>query len=70
MSSVSELGLDQQVHILQGQLQELSDRIDALETDMNHNRRLLVQLSNHQASFRLEQAEHDQQVRNFMIAVH
>ena len=69
-SPSSEIGIDQQIHILQGQLQKLSDRLDALHADMSHNRRLLVQLSNHFTGFHLEQAEHTQQVRNFMVEVH
>ena len=70
MSSVSELGLDEQVHILQGQLQELNDRIETFEADRNRHRHLLVQISNRLQTFSIRQAEHDQQVRNFILAVH
>ena len=69
-SSISELGLDEQIHILQGQVHELGLRIDALEADLRRHRRLLVQIANRLHDFKLRQAEHDQQVRNFIEAVH
>ena len=69
-SSISKLGLDEQIHILQGQVHELGLRIYALEADLRRHRRLLVQISNRLHDFKLRQAEHDQQVRNFILAAH
>jgi hypothetical protein len=69
-SSVNDLGHEEQIHILQGQVHELGLRIDTVEADLKRRKRLLVQISNRLHDFKLRQAEHDQQVRNFILAVH
>jgi hypothetical protein len=68
-ASMSEIGVDEKIHIQQGLIQELSDRLDLLEQDTHRVRRLLVQLSNRVRDQALRQADHDQRVRSFTIAL-
>ena len=69
-STISEVGVEEKIHLLQGQLHELALRIDTLVADLSRHRRLLVQISNRLHDFKLRQAEHDQHVRNFIFAAH
>ena len=66
---MTDIGVDEKIHILQGQLQELNDRLDLMERDLHRHRRLLVQLSNRVRDQTLRQADHDQHLRNFIIAM-
>ena len=66
---MSEIGVDERIHIQQGLIQELNDRLDMLEQDIHRIRRLLIQLSNRVRDQALQQADHDQHVRNFVIAL-
>jgi hypothetical protein len=66
---MSEIGIEERTHIQQGQPQELNDPFDLLEQDIHRIRRLLVQLSNRVRDQALRQADHDQHVRNFVIAL-
>ena len=68
-ASMSEIGVDERIHIQQGLIQELNDRLDMLEQDIHRIRRLLIQLSNRVRDQALQQADHDQHVRNFVIAL-
>ena len=68
-ASMTEIGLEERLHIQQGLLQELNDRLDLLERDIQRIRRLLVQLSNRVRDQALMQADHDQHLRNFVIAL-
>ena len=66
---MSNIGIDEQIHVLQGQLQELRDQIEALQNDLHRHRRLLVKVSNRLRDQTLRQADHDQHLRNFVIAL-
>jgi uncharacterized coiled-coil protein SlyX len=66
---MSEIGIEERMHIQQGQLQELNDRLDLLEQDIQRIRLLLADLSNRVRVQALRQADHDQHVRNFVIAL-
>ena len=68
-ATMTEVGLEERLHIQQGLLQELNDRLDLLEQDIRRLRRLLVQLSNRVRDQALMQADHDQHLRNFVIAL-
>ena len=68
-ASMTEIGLEERLHIQQGLLQELNDRLDLLERDIHRIRRLLVQSSNRVRDQALMQADHDQHLRNFVIAL-
>ena len=68
-ATMTEVGLEERLHIQQGLLQELNDRLDLLEQDIQRIRRLLVQLSNRVRDQALMQADHDQHLRNFVIAL-
>ena len=68
-ATMTEIGQEEKLHIQQGLLQELNDRLDLLERDIQRIRRLLVQLSNRVRDQALMQADHDQHLRNFVIAL-
>ena len=68
-ASMTEIGVDERIHIQQGLIQELNDRLDLLERDIPRIRRLLVPLSHRVRDQALMQADHDQHLRNFVIAL-